>query len=638
MLEYSRAKYFIIALVLALSVLYAAPNLFPPDPAVQITASRGAKLDTALQQRVQAALKAAGITPKQVAVEGDNLMVRLNSADQQGKASDALQEALGSEYVSALNLASTAPAWMEKIGAKRMLMGLDLQGGVHFLMEVDRKAALDKRMDAYAEDLRVLLRDKRLTYQAVERRPDNSFLITLSKPGDRAAARTAIQTGLPTLSSGAGTGVLATSAPMVDVAESGTNQLVVRPSEQDLQQITAGAIEQNIGTLRNRINELGVAEPVIQRQGAERVVVQLPGVQDTAQAKRILGATATLEYRAVYDGNPVEAAATGNVPAEARIYYTRQLGPDGKPMPVLLNKRVIATGEQLVDARSGYDSQSGTPMVSVRLNGIGGQRMFDFTSQNVGKSMAVVFVERIPEVRMVDGKEVRTMRTREEVINNATIQGVFGKDFQTTGLGSPKEAADLALLLRAGALAAPMDFVEQRVVGPSLGKENVERGLRAVMFSFSFALIFFLVYYRMFGVITCVALLLNLLMVVAVMSFLEATLTLPGLAGIALTVGMSVDANVLINERIREELRAGMPPQTAIATGYDKASGTIADANITALLAGIALFAFGTGPVKGFAVSLIVGILTSMYTAVSVSRGIATLIYGRRRKLKSVAI
>ena len=638
MLEYSRGKYLIIALVLALSSLYALPNLFPPDPAVQITANRGAKLDTALQQRVQAAMKAAGITPKAVAVEDDNLVVRLQSADQQGKASDALQDTLGSEYVSALNLASTAPGWLEKIGASRMLMGLDLQGGVHFLMEVDKKAALDKRMDAYAEDLRVLLRDKRLTYQSVERRPDNSFRITLAKPGDRTAARTAIQTSLPTLSSGAGTGVLASSAPMVDVADEGDNQMVVRPSEQDLQQITAGAIEQNIGTLRNRINELGVAEPVIQRQGAERVVVQLPGVQDTAQAKRILGATATLEYRAVFDGNPLEAVSTGNVPAEARIYYTRQLGVDGKPMPVLLNKRVIATGEQLVDARSGYDSQSGTPMVSVRLNGIGGQRMFDFTSQNVGKSMAVVFVERIPEVRVVDGKEVRTTRTREEVISNATIQGVFGKDFQTTGLGSPKEAADLALLLRAGALAAPMDFVEERVVGPSLGKENVERGLRAVMFSFSFALIFFLVYYRMFGVITCVALLLNLLMVVAVMSFLGATLTLPGLAGIALTVGMSVDANVLINERIREELRAGMPAQAAIATGYDKASGTIADANITALLAGIALFAFGTGPVKGFAVSLIVGIVTSMYTAVSVSRGIATLVYGRRRKLQSVAI
>ena len=638
MLEYSRFKYLIIVVVLALSVLYAFPNLFPPDPAVQVTANRGNPIDAALEQKVESALQAAGIAPKRVAIEGDNLVVRLGNAEQQGRTSDLLQDALGPGYVSALNLASTAPTWFEKIGAKRMLMGLDLQGGVHFLMEVDRKAALDKRMDAYAEDLRVVLRDKRLTYQGVERRPDNSFLITLAKPADRDAARTAIQTDLPTLTNATGSGVLATGVPMVQVEPQGTNQLVVRPSEEDLAQITAGAIEQNIGTLRNRINELGVAEPVIQRQGAERVVVQLPGVQDTAQAKRILGATATLEYRAVHDGNPYEAVQTGNVPPEARIYYSRELGPDGKPMPVLLNKRVIATGEQLVDARSGFDSQSGTPMVSVRLNAIGGQRMFDFTSQSVGKRMAVVFVERIPEVRIVDGEEVRTTRTSEEVISDAVIRGVFGRDFQTTGLNSPKEAADLALLLRAGALAAPMDFVEQRVVGPSLGKENVERGTRAVFYSFCFALAFFLVYYRMFGLITCAALLINLLMVVAVMSFLGATLTLPGMAGIALTVGLSVDANVLINERIREELRAGLPPQTAIATGYDKASGTIFDANITALLAGVALFAFGTGPVKGFAVSLMVGIITSMYTAVSVSRGIATLIYGRRRKLKSVAI
>ena len=638
MLEYSRVKYLIIVLVLALSTLYAVPNLFPPDPAVQITANRGSAIDATLRQKVDAGLKAAGISPKAIEVEGDNLVVRLANADQQTRASDVLQQALGNGYVSALNLASTSPEWLEKIGAKRMLMGLDLQGGVHFLMEVDRKAALDKRMDAYAEDLRVLLRDKRMTYQSVERGPDNSFVVTLVKPGDRTAARTVIQTDLGTLTSSGGSGVLASGVPMVEIEQVGTSQLVIRPSEQDLQQITAGAIEQNIGTLRNRINELGVAEPIIQRQGAERVIVQLPGVQDTAQAKRILGATATLEYRAVHEGNAYDAVSSGAVPPEARIYYSRQLGPDGKPIPVLLNKRVIATGEQLVDARSGFDSQSGTPMVSVRLNGIGGQRMFDFTSQNVGKNMAVVFVERIPEVRMVDGKEVRTTRTSEEVISNATIQGVFGKDFQTTGLGSQKEAADLALLLRAGALAAPMDFVEQRVVGPSLGKENVERGLTAVMFAFAFALVFFLVYYRMFGVITCVALLLNLLMVVALMSLLGFTLTLPGLAGIALTVGMSVDANVLINERIREELRAGLPPQTAIAGGYDKASGTIADANLTALLAGIALFAFGTGPVKGFAVALILGILTSMYTAVSVSRGIATLVYGRRRKLKSIAI
>ena len=639
MLEYARWKYVVALLVLLLSVVYALPNLFPQDPSVQISPSRGAAVDSALRQRVETALTAAGVVPKGIEIDDKgNLLVRTADIDTQGKAADTLREALGNDYVVALNLASTEPEWLSKIGAKRMLLGLDLQGGVHFTMEVDKKAATDKRLEGYAEDVRALLRDKRINYTGVTRRPDNSFLIQLANPVDSQKAMDAIRTGLPRVSSVTGSGVMASTAPMVRIDTPAPGTISIHPDERDLLQITSGAIDQNIGTLRNRINQLGVAEPIIQRQGAERVVVQLPGVQDTAQAKRFLGATATLEYRAVVEGDAVSAAATGDVPPEARIYYSRERGPNGQPIPYLLNKRVIATGEQLVDARSGYDSQSGTPMVSVRLNEIGGQRMFDFTSQNVGKPMAVVYVERIPEVRMVDGKEVRSTRTSEEVISVAAIQGVFGKEFQTTGLDSPKEASNLALLLRAGALAAPMDIIEERIIGPSLGKQNVERGLRAVLYSFAFALAFFLIYYRMFGVITSIALLLNLLMVVAVMSFLGATLTLPGLAGIALTVGMSVDANVLINERIREELRAGMPPQAAIATGYDKASGTIADANLTALLAGVALFAFGSGPVKGFAVSLIAGIITSMYTAVSVSRGIATLIYGRRRKLTSVAI
>ena len=623
MLEYGRFKYLTILVVVLLSAVYALPNVFPQDPSVQVTANRGATIDAALKQRVEADLKKAGIVPKAVELQkSGELLVRLNNVDAQGKAADVIRPELGSNYVTALNLASTVPPWLGAIGARRMLLGLDLQGGVHFLMQVDQKAALDKRFDAYAEDLRVLLRDNRVRYESVERRPDGSIVATLASGADVDAAQALVAKNLSNLTN--------------DVLG---NTIVVRVPDRELQQITADAIEQNVGTLRNRINELGVAEPIIQRQGADRVVVQLPGVQDTAQAKRILGATATLEYRGVVDGNPYEAVSSGNVPPEARIYYMKETGPDGKPIPILLNKRVIATGDQLVDARSGFDSRSGSPMVSVRLNGIGGQRMFDYTTENVGKRMAVVYIERIPEVtKGADGKEVRSTRVSEQVINAATIQGVFGKEFQTTGLESSQFAADLALQLRAGALAAPMDFVEERIVGPSLGKENVDRGLTAVMYSFGFALIFFLVYYRMFGVITCVALLINMLMVIAVMSFLGATLTLPGLAGIALTVGMSVDANVLINERIREELRAGVPPQTAIASGYEKASGTIADANLTALLAGVALFAFGTGPVKGFAVSLIAGIVTSMYTAVSVSRGIATLIYGGRRKLKSLAI
>jgi preprotein translocase subunit SecD len=376
-----------------------------------------------------------------------------------------------------------------------------------------------------------------------------------------------------------------------------------------------------------------VAEPIVQRQGASRIAVQLPGVQDTALAKKIIGATATLEYRAQVDGNAVEAAQTGRVPPNARVYYMR-----GTRQPVLLNKQIIASGDQLVDAISGVDPQDGSPMVSVKLNNVGGQRMLDFTTENVGRMMGVVFIERIPETKIVDGKEVRTARITEEVINYARINGVFGKNFQTTGLDSQKEASELSLLLRSGSLAAPVDIIEERIIGPSLGAENIEKGWKAVTFSFLFVLAFFLVYYRMFGLITNIALLLNLLLVVAVMSLFGATLTLPGLAGIALTIGMSVDANVLINERIREELRSGNTPLASIAAGYDKAAGTIADANITALLAAIALIAFGSGPIKGFGISLAVGILTSMYTAVSVSRGIATLIYGRRRKLAGIAI
>jgi preprotein translocase subunit SecD len=392
------------------------------------------------------------------------------------------------------------------------------------------------------------------------------------------------------------------------------------------------ALQQNIATLRNRINALGVAEPSIAQQGASRIVVQLPGVQDTAAAKRILGATATLEYRAVDMRGSVAEAVAGRVPPESKLYYTR----DGQP--VLLNKQVIATGDQLVGASAGFDTQDGSPMVSVTLDNVGGKRMQDFTNENVGNSMAVVFIERVPEVREVDGQQVRTQRIKEEVISVATVRGPFGKQFQTTGLESSEEATEIALLLRAGALAAPIDIVEERIIGPSLGKENIQRGWTAVSFAFVFVMIFFLFYYRVFGFITCTALLLNLLLVVAVMSLLGATLTLPGLAGIALTIGMSVDANVLINERIREELRAGNSPLASIQSGYEKATGTIADANITALLAGIALFAFGSGPIKGFAITLCVGILTSMYTAVSVSHGVAALIYGRRRKLTGLAI
>ena len=623
MLEYSRWKYLLLVVLLAFSVLYSLPNLFPQQPAVQVTANRGAQVDAALEQKVTAALRQAGVPFQSVAIGKDgNLLVRSPNNDAQIRAAGVIRDAVGSGYVVALNQASTVPAWLQAIGARQMSLGLDLRGGVYFEMQVDKEAALAKRIDGTAEDMRVLLRDNRIRYTAVEARKDGTLVATLADGQDPAQAQR----------------LFARDMPNYQVETGPNNTVVVRIPQAELDKMLSEAVQQNIATLSNRINELGVAEPIIQRQGADRVVVQLPGVQDTAQAKRILGATATLEYRGVVEGNAIEARDSGNVPPEARLFNRKEIGPDGKPVPILLNKRVIAAGEQLQSASAFFDSQSGTPAVRVRLTSIGGQRMFDYSSQHVGKPMAVVYSERIPEVKLVDGKEVRSTRLNEQVINVATIQSTLGRDFQTTGLESMKEASDLALLLRAGALAAPMDFVDERTVGPSLGAENIQRGLTAVVFSFVFALVFFLVYYRMFGVITVLALLLNLLLVVALMSLLGFTLTLPGLAGIALTVGMSVDANVLINERIREDLRAGMPPLTAIAEGYKRATGTIMDANITTVVAGLALFAFGTGPLKGFAVTLILGIVTSMYTAVSVSRGIATLIYGRRKKLKSIAI
>jgi preprotein translocase subunit SecD len=401
-----------------------------------------------------------------------------------------------------------------------------------------------------------------------------------------------------------------------------------------------GAIEQNRNTLDNRINSLGVGEQVIQRQGDSRIVVQLPGVQDTAEARNLIGATATLEYRHVvdYGAKAIQAAATGVVPPNARLYFSRDLGADGKPRPILLSRRVIVSGDQLINATSNPDPQGGGPAVQITLNNAGGNRMLAHTRQNVGQLMAAVYIESIPDMREVDGKQVLSFRVTEEVINAATLQGVFSNNFQTTGLGSQQEAADLARLLRAGSLAAPMVIIEERIIGPSLGAENVQRGMQAVFWSFMFVLAFFLVYYKTFGIVTNLALLLNLLMVVAIMSVIGATLTLPGLAGIALTVGLSVDANVLINERIREELRNGNTPLSSIANGYDKASGTITDSNTTALLAGVAMAVFGSGPIRGFGITLIIGILTSMYTAVSVSRGISTLIYGKRKKLATLSI
>jgi preprotein translocase subunit SecD len=614
MLEFPRWKYFLILLVLAVSALYALPNIYQKDPSVQITASRGAQLDDALRSRIDADLKAAGITPKAVTKEGDSLMVRLPSLQAQTRANDVLRQQLGENYTVALNLASTVPDWLAKLGGRPMVLGLDLVGGVHFAMQVDQKAALEKRLDGFAEDIRTTLRDGRIAYRSVERRGDNSIQVSLSEGASVDAARTALAKSQPTLT--------------YDV--SGQN-ISVKVPEAELKQIASGAIEQNLTTLRNRVNALGVSEPTIQRQGEDRIVVELPGLQDTAEAKRLIGATASLEFRAVVEGNAEDAVRSGSIPPEAKVYRVRDTGA-----PVLLNKRALVTGDQMVSASVSTD-QNGMPAVAVTLNNVAGQRMLDYTSANVGKLMSVVYIERIPTVTMVDGKEVRSVRVKEEALSPTRIAGVFGKNFQTTGL-EKTEAENLAKLLKSGSLAAPMDFVEEYVIGPSLGAENVERGVTAVIYSFLFTLVFFTIYYRVFGAITSVALLFNLLIVVAVMSLFGATMTLPGFAGLALSVGLSVDANVLINERIREELRLGVPAKSAIAAGYEKAGGTILDANLTGLIVAVALYAFGTGPLKGFALTMMIGIFASMFTAITVSRALAVLIYGRRKKLKTVAI
>lgn len=614
MLEFPRWKYFLILVVLAVSALYALPNVYQKDPSVQITASRGAQLDDALRSRIDADLKSAGITPKAVTREGDSLMVRLPNLQAQTRANDVLRQQLGENYTVALNLASTVPDWLAKLGGRPMVLGLDLVGGVHFAMQVDQKAALEKRLEGFAEDIRTTLRDGRIAYRSVERRGDNSIQVSLGEGASADAARTALAKSQPTLT--------------YDVSG---QTISVKVPEAELKQIASGAIEQNLTTLRNRVNALGVSEPTIQRQGEDRIVVELPGLQDTAEAKRLIGATASLEFRAVVDGNAEDAVRSGSIPPEAKVYRVRDTGA-----PVLLNKRALVTGDQMVSASVSTD-QNGMPAVAVTLNNVAGQRMLDYTSANVGKLMSVVYIERIPTVTMVDGKEVRSVRVKEEALSPTRIAGVFGKNFQTTGL-EKVEAENLAKLLKSGSLAAPMDFVEEYVIGPSLGAENVERGVTAVIYSFLFTLVFFTIYYRVFGAITSVALLFNLLIVVAVMSLFGATMTLPGFAGLALSVGLSVDANVLINERIREELRLGVPAKSAIAAGYEKAGGTILDANLTGLIVAVALYAFGTGPLRGFALTMMIGIFASMFTAITVSRALAVLIYGRRKKLKSVAI
>ncbi|MEX2498368.1 MAG: protein translocase subunit SecD [Wenzhouxiangellaceae bacterium] len=616
--RYPAWKYILLIAVLVVGIIYALPNLFGDDPAVQVSSSRGFELDPALQDVVENVVASEEIQAISTDFTPERLMVRVNNFPEQLALADALREELGDTYVVALNLAPATPPWLRAVNASPMVLGLDLQGGVHFLMQVDMETAETQQLERFVDDIRNLLRDERIRYRSVRAERDE-LIAELRSVEDRQTAMTEIARELPEL-----------EIETFDGGETFNIRGSVRPEVMtELQQT---ALQQNITTLRNRVNELGVAEPIIQQQGADRIVVQLPGVQDTAAAKRILGATATLEYRAVDEQNdPFEAERTGRVPAQSRLYTY-----EGNP--ILLSRRLIASGDQLINAAAGFAQDTGQPMARVTLDATGARRMFDFTRENVGNRMAVVFIEQRPETRIVDGEEVRETRRVEEVISVATVQEPFGREFRTTGLGSAREASQLALLLRAGALAAPVEIIEERTVGPSLGADNIEQGFNSVIIGFCLVLVVMAIYYRVFGLVANVALTTNLVLVVALLSMIGATLTLPGIAGIVLTVGMAVDANVLIFERIREELRLGNTPQAAIRAGYGKAFSTIADANVTTLIAALVLFMFGTGPVKGFAVTLSLGIVTSMFTAIFGTRGVVNLIYGGRKRVKSLAI
>ena len=620
MFDYPKWKYWIIAAVVLLSVLYALPNVFQAIPAVQITsAKKGLVVDASVKGIVEAVLigKAGEKIPTLgVEFKNDRVIARFSDVATQLMAADRLRAdpALKGNYNASLNLAPTVPAWLQALKAKGMTLGLDLQGGVHFLLEVDEKTtrdALDRRV---TDSLYDLFRRRDIAYTGVVREGD-VLVASFIDAAQANKARAEITKNITEVAMRSG--------------DSAIVELTINPAV--IADALNQAVNQNTTTLRERLGAL--TEPVVQRQGQSRIVVQLPGVQDTALAKKIIGATASLEYRAVDEINNVRAAeiaVTKNVPPESLLFEYE----DGQP--IVLKKSVIASGGELTSATVGIDSETGDPEVSVTLTAAAGERMYEFTSKNVQKRMAVVYIENVPVTSMVDGKEVTIFEQKKRVVSAPNIQMPFGRQFRTTGLGL-EEAKDLATSLKSGSLAAPMKFAQERVIGPSLGKENIEAGIMSVSFSFVFVLIFFAIYYKTFGLITGVALIVNLLMVVAIMSMLGSTLTLPGLAGLALTIGMSVDANVLINERIREELRRGMSPLQAIDIGYDKASGTIWDANVTALLGGLALLAFGSGPIQGFAITLCLGILTSIYTAVSLSKGVAAFIYSGR-KLTKLAI
>ncbi len=614
-------KYLLLIVVLVLGIIYAAPNIYGEDPAVQIS-HRVKLIGEGEVKHIKDTLTNLGIRYKSIEQGPGHILVRFNSEEEQLKAASKLKDALRAEdtrYGVALNLAPATPQWLRSMNALPMYLGLDLRGGVHFLMEVDMEAAIKKALERVSTEVRGFLRENKVRYRTVSLQND-SLVVRFASAEERDKAVALLEEEFRDF--------------LFDSYDDGRSYFLrMKYTEKALKEEKAAAVKQNISTLKNRVNELGVAEPVIQQQGEDRVVVQLPGVQDTVRAKEILGATATLEFRLV-QGTLAEwnaAKQSGKIPVGAKLYKQT----DGSP--ILLKRRVIVTGDQIVGAASGFDSQSGTPNVSITLNSKGADRMSKVTRDNIGKPMAVVFIEDKYEYKDVDGEKKRFKKTEERVINVATIRDQLSKRFQITGLDSTREARDLALLLRAGALRAPMVIIEERTVGPSLGKENISKGFKSVIIGFVAVLLFMAVYYKVFGLIADIALTFNLVLLIAILSLLQATLTLPGIAGIVLTVGMAVDANVLIYERIREELRNGNTPQAAIYAGYQKAFGTIADANITTLIAAVILFSFGTGPIKGFAVTLSIGILTSMFTAILGTRALVNLIYGHRN-VKKLAI
>ncbi len=610
-------KYLVIITVLVVGTFYALPNIFGSDPGIQIRGARGGSVESSVLERIQSSLETEAITVKSIVQDVKGIKIRFDSDESQFRAKEIIEDTLDNNYTIALTLLPGAPAWLIDSGASPMYLGLDLRGGVHFLLEVDMQSAVNRSQERYVDNIKTVLRENSIRYRSVILSNNGQIETIIRNVDQREQAREALIESLPDL----------------QISNSDVRPEVLRAelTQGQIDEIKTFALEQNLTALRNRIDQLGVAEPVVQRQGDDRIVIQLPGVQDTARAKTILGRAATLEMLLVDEKNNDVAVASGQAPAGSKLYKFR----DGRR--ILLKKRVIYSGDSIIDAAASLDTQSGSPIVSITLDSAAASINSRVTAENINKRMAVVYLELSSEGKRDEdgnpildesGNQIRVTTRVEEVLTAPVIRDQLGKRYQIEGIGSVEEAGDLALMLRSGALAAPVEIIEERTVGPSLGLANITQGFRSVMVGFTLVLIFMLIYYRVFGFTATVALTVNLVLIVAVLSLLQATLTLPGVAGIVLTVGMAVDANVLIFERIREEIRNGNSPQASIHLGYDRALSTIVDANITTLIAAVVLFNFGTGPIKGFAVTLSIGIITSMFTAIMLTRMLINFVYG----------